>query len=42
MIFEETIDGYLFSSDKGTWQFDVIHNDMANDSYWSKGSFLET
>ncbi|MBN8586655.1 MAG: GNAT family N-acetyltransferase [Ignavibacteria bacterium] len=37
MLFEETIDGYLYSTDKDKLQFDVIHNFLANDSYWAKG-----
>ncbi len=36
MIFEETINGYLFSTDKEKLQFDVIHNYLANESYWVK------
>lgn len=42
MIFEETIDGYLYSTDKDKLQFDVIHNYLANDSYWAKGILPET
>lgn len=37
MLFEETIDGYLFSTDKEKLQFEVIHNYLSNDSYWAKG-----
>ncbi len=36
MIFEETINGYLFSTDKKKLQFDIIHNYLANESYWVK------
>ncbi len=37
MIFEEIIEGYLFSTDKDKLEFDVIHNYLANESYWVKG-----
>lgn len=37
MLFEETIDGYLFSTDKEKLQFEVIHNYLSNDSYWAEG-----
>lgn len=37
MLYEEKIIGYLFSDDKEKLQFDVIHNYLSNESYWSKG-----
>jgi len=37
MLFEENIDGYLYSIDKDKLQFDVIHNYLSNESYWAKG-----
>jgi len=36
-LFEETIDGYLYSTDKEKLQFDVIFNYLTNDSYWAIG-----
>lgn len=36
-MFEETIDGYLYSTDKEKLQFDVIFNYLTNDSYWAIG-----
>lgn len=37
MLFEETIDGYLYSTDKDKLQFDVIHSYLSNESYWAQG-----
>ena len=37
MQFEETIDGYLYSTDKDKLQFDVIFNYLSNESYWAQG-----
>ncbi|NOS83980.1 MAG: GNAT family N-acetyltransferase [Ignavibacteria bacterium] len=37
MLFEENIDGYLYSTDKDKLQFDVIHSYLSNDSYWAQG-----
>ena len=42
MLFEETINGYLFSTDKAKLDIDVIHNYLSNDSYWAKGIPIET
>ena len=42
MIFEETIDGYLFSTDKTKLDIDAIHNYLANESYWAVGIPLDT
>lgn len=36
-MFEETKDGYLYSTDKKKLQFDVIFNYLTNDSYWAQG-----
>lgn len=37
MQIEETIDGYLFSTDKDKLLFDVIQNYLSNESYWAIG-----
>ena len=37
MLFKETINGYLYSTDKDKLQFDVIYNFLSNDSYWAQG-----
>ncbi len=37
MLFEENIDGYLYSTDKDKLQFDVIHSYLSTDSYWARG-----
>src|SRR6188768_1024321 len=42
MIIEETIDDFLYSTDKSKLQLDVVHNYLANESYWAGGIPLET
>ncbi len=37
MLFEETIDGYLYSTGKDKLQFDVIHDYLSKESYWAQG-----
>ena len=37
MLFEESIDEYLYSTDKDKLQFDVIHGYLSNESYWAQG-----
>ncbi|HRE11001.1 MAG TPA: GNAT family N-acetyltransferase [Ignavibacteria bacterium] len=37
MLFEETINGYLYSTDKDKLQFDVIFNYLSKESYWAQG-----
>ena len=41
MLFEETKDGYLISTDKSKLDLDLIHDFLTN-SYWAKGIPLET
>ncbi len=41
MIFEETIEGYLYSTDKAMLNIELIHNYLTNDSYWAKGISLD-
>jgi GNAT superfamily N-acetyltransferase len=36
MLYEKKIDDYLLSNDKTKLQVDVIHNYLANESYWAK------
>ena len=42
MNYETHIDTYLFSNDKLKLQIPVIHNYLANESYWAKNIPLET
>lgn len=37
MAYEVTIDNILYSDRKDRLQFDVIHNYLSRESYWSKG-----
>lgn len=41
MKSEESINGYLFSSDKSLLQPGVIHHFLASESYWSKNIPVE-
>lgn len=41
MIFEETIEGYLYSTDKAKLNIELIHNYLTNDSYWANGVSLD-
>jgi GNAT superfamily N-acetyltransferase len=36
MIYEKTVDKYLFSSDKQKLQVNVIHNYLSKESYWAQ------
>lgn len=42
MLYETQIDTYLFSNDKLKLQVNVIHNYLANESYWAKNIPLAT
>ncbi len=42
MNYETQIDTYLFSNDKLKLQIPVIHNYLANESYWAKNIPIET
>lgn len=37
MAHEITIDNILYSDNKDLLQFDIIHDYLSNESYWSKG-----
>lgn len=41
MLYEKTLNNYLFSNDKNKLQLNVIHNYLANESYWAKNIQLD-
>lgn len=42
MIFEETFNGYEFSTDKFRLDMEAVHYYLANESYWAQGIPYET
>jgi len=41
MVFEERKDNFVISTDRSKLDIEMIHNYLANESYWSKGIPLD-